>query len=79
MSSIFTVAECNEAIENLKTALIQDPGGMIGSVSIAGRSVAYKSADDLTKLIAFWQKQLTLAQGAAVGTPRINPKVALFT
>ena len=78
MSSIFTVAECNEAIENLKTALISDPGGMIGSVAINGRSVSYKSADDLTKLIAFWQKQLTLAQGSAASVPRINPKVARF-
>lgn len=76
--SIFTVAECQEAIENLKCQLIADPGGMIGSVTIAGRSVSYKSADDLERLVAFWQRQLTLAQGASSGVPRINPKVARF-
>lgn len=76
--SIFTAAECNEAIENLKCQLIADPGGMIGSVTINGRSVSYKSAEDLEKLISFWQRQLRLAQSSAAGVSRINPKVALF-
>lgn len=77
--SLFTVAECNEIIEALKCALIEDPGGMIGSVTIAGRSVSYKGADDLEKLLAIWQRQLTLAQRSAASVPRINPKVARFS
>lgn len=78
MSSLFTADECAEALANLKRALIDDPGGSIGSVTINGRTVAYRNAEDLEKLVVFWQRQQTLANSAAAGVPRINPKVALF-
>lgn len=76
--SIFTVAEVNEIIDTLKCQLIADPMGTIGSVSIGGRTVSYKSADELEKIVTFWEGQLSRATASAAGRSGTNPKVARF-
>lgn len=77
--SIFTVAECDEIIQALKTQLIEDPSGALGSVTVGSRTVTYRSAEDLEKLINFWARQKSQAQAAAAGRGRVNISVAKFS
>ncbi len=76
--SIFTVAEVEEIIDALKAQIISDPMGTIGSVSVNGRSMEYKSAEELAQIVSFWEQQLASAAASAAGRPRISPKVARF-
>lgn len=48
------------------------------STSIAGRSVSFRSADDLIKAINYWQRIVTGFQRAADGHSRHGFKVANF-
>ncbi len=75
---IFTVAECDQIIERLKCQLLEDPSGSIGSFSIAGRTIQYRSAEDLESLINLWTRQRSNAVKAASGAGRSNPSVACF-
>lgn len=77
--SIFTVAECDQIIEALKTQLIEDPSANIGSVAVGSRTVTYRSAEDLEKLINFWARQKAQAQAAAAGRGRVGISVAKFS
>lgn len=77
--SLFTVAECDEIIQALKTRLIEDPGGSIGSLSVAGRTVTYRSADDLEKLLRLWTRQRNDAVRAASSRDRLSMRVAKFS
>lgn len=74
--SIFTVAEVDEIIAALKCQLLEDPMGTIGSVSINGRTVSYKSAEELEQIVTFWEKQKSKAAASAAGRSGTNPKVA---
>lgn len=74
--SIFTVAECDEHIAALKCQLLDDPLGSIGSVSINGRTVSYKTTQDLMDIVKFWERQRSEAVASAAGRSGTNPKVA---
>lgn len=76
--SIFTVDECDVYIAALKCQMLEDPMGTIGSVSINGRTVTYKDAEDLEKTINLWTRLRSTAAASAAGRSGTNPKVARF-
>jgi hypothetical protein len=78
MSGI-TLAQAQQILDWLIEQKICDPAGNIGSVSIAGRSVSYRSAADLDEEIFRWQEIVTELQRRAAGMSRIGMKLAKFS
>lgn len=77
--SIFTVAECDQMIQALKCALIEDPGGSIGSITVDGHTVTYASAKDLEERIKMYQRWRNDALRSAAGCGRTRISVAKFS
>jgi hypothetical protein len=48
------------------------------TVHYGDRTVTYRSADDLIKLITFWERRVVELTNAAAGVPRHNIKLADF-
>lgn len=77
--SLWTLAELQAIADALKQQLLDDPLGTIGSVSIAGRSVSYRSVDELTKLINYYSRELARLQRKAAGGSSSNHSLAKFS
>jgi len=71
MSGI-TLANAQAIVEALVQAQISDPVGALGSVTIGGRTVTYKSADDLIKMLNYWQRTAANLQRIAAGVSRTS-------
>ncbi len=78
MSGI-TLTQAQQILNALIEQQICDPAGSLGSVSIAGRSVSYRSAADLIELINFWEGKVAELQRRAAGMSRIGMKLAKFS
>lgn len=76
--SLWTLDEVTEMWGGLKQALLDDPAGTLGSVSINGRMVQYRSTDDLLKLINFYAREIARLERIAAGGRRTNYAVARF-
>jgi hypothetical protein len=48
-------------------ALLAQPPGSIGSVSIGGRTVSYRSLGELTDAIVFWERRVATLTARAAG------------
>lgn len=77
--TLFTVAECDTAIAALKEQLVCDPAGSIGSMSINGRTVTYRSAADLQEILRMWMRNRSDAARAIAGVGRTKMSVAKFS
>lgn len=55
-----------------------DPIGALGSVSVGGRTITYKNAEDLIRMINYWSGVVAGAQRAAAGKPRLGFAVSDF-
>lgn len=78
MSGI-TLSQAQQILDKLIEQQTCDPAGSIGSVSIAGRSVSYRSASDLIELIDYWSGKVAELQRKAAGMSRIGMKLAKFS
>lgn len=78
MSGIWSLAELNQLIDALKAQLKNDPAGILGSVTVGGRTVSYRTADDLIKLIKFYAREKARLERVAAGGPRTGYAVAKF-
>jgi hypothetical protein len=73
-----TLAQAQQVLDALVQAQIDDPVGTLGSFTIAGRTVSYKSADELIKSINYWSGIVARLQRSAAGAPRHGRSVASF-
>ncbi len=78
MSGI-TVTQAQEMLDKLIDQQLCDPAGTLGSVTVGGRTVSYRSAEDLIMLIDYWRGLLTELQRRAAGMSRIGMKLAKFS
>lgn len=77
MSGI-TLAQAQQVLDALVQAQIDDPSGSLGSISVNGRSVSYRNAEDVIKLIEYWRGIVAQKQRQAAGGPHISVKRASF-
>lgn len=65
-----------ENAQKILNALIEaqacDPLTQVGSFSIEGRTVSYRSADDLITLINYYSRLVANLQRVAAGAPRTS-------
>jgi hypothetical protein len=52
--------------------------GALSSVSVGGRTVTFRSLDELITAITFWQTMVTNLERAAAGESRTGYKLARF-
>lgn len=78
MSGI-TLTQAQAILDNLIARRICDAEENIGSVSIAGRSVTYRSSTELDEQIEKWSGIVTELQRRAIGMSRIGMKLAKFS
>jgi hypothetical protein len=77
MSGI-TLTQAQQILDKLIQAQIDDPIGALGSVNVAGRTVSFKTADDLIKMIDYWSAVVARLQRQAAGGSRHGFAVADF-
>lgn len=78
MSGI-SVTQAQEMLDKLIEQQLCDPAGTLGSVTVGGRTVSYRSAEDLIRLIDYWRGLVTELQRQAAGMSRIGMKLAKFS
>jgi hypothetical protein len=76
--SLWTLAELDQLIDALKTQMLENPTG-VGSISIAGRTIAYHGFEDLQKRINFLARERAALQRVAAGGRRTGFSVARFS
>lgn len=67
MSGI-TLAQAQAILDALVEAQTSDPLTHVGSFSIEGRTVSYRSAQDLIDLISFWERKVSQLARAGQGS-----------
>jgi hypothetical protein len=77
MSGI-TLAQAQQVLDALVAAQIEDPSGSLGSITVNGRTVTYRSAEDVIKLIEYWRGIVAHKTRLARGTAGIGIKRASF-
>lgn len=77
MSGI-TREQAQQVLDALIQAQIEDPSGSLGSVSVGGRTVTYRSAEDMISLINYWRRTVAELSRVAAGGSRISMKRATF-
>jgi len=77
MSGI-TLAQAQQVLDALIQAQIADPSGSIGSVTVNGRTVTYRNAEDVIKLINYWRGIVAEKSRIAAGDSRLSMKRASF-
>lgn len=77
MSGI-TLANAQAVLDALVQAQIDDPAGALGSVTIGGRTVSWKGADDLIKMVNYWSGVVADLKRSAAGAQRHGRSVASF-
>jgi hypothetical protein len=77
MSGI-TLAQAQQVLDALMQAQIDDPSGSLGSVTVNGRTVTYRSAEDVIKLINYWRSIVAEKSRQAAGGSRISVRRASF-
>ena len=77
MSGI-TLAQAQQVLEALVQAQIDDPSGSLGSISVAGRTVTYRDAEDVIKLIEYWRGMVDAKRRLAHGGSGLGMKRATF-
>lgn len=73
-----SIEDARAILAKLIEAQREDPLGALGSVSVGGRTVSYKSADDLIKMINYWSSVVADIERRAAGRGRIGFSVADF-
>lgn len=73
-----TLAQAQAVLDALVQAQISDPSGSLGSITVNGRTVTYRSADDVIKLINYWRNLVAEKTRIARGGSRIGMKLASF-
>lgn len=69
MSGI-TLADAQAILNTLIEAQKCDPAGAIGSFSVGGHSVSYKSSQDLIDQVNYWSRTVAGLQRVASGQSR---------
>jgi hypothetical protein len=77
MSGI-TLAQAQQVLDALVQAQIDDPSGSLGSITVGGRTVTYRSAEDVIKLLGFWRSLVAEKTRIAAGGSRLSMKRARF-
>lgn len=77
MSGI-TLDQALQVLDELMAAQIADPSGSLGSVTVNGRTVSYRNADDVKKLINYWRRTVAQLQRRAAGGSSVSMKLATF-
>jgi hypothetical protein len=67
---MITLADAQTILNAHVEALKCDPVGMLGSVTIGGRTVTYKSAEELMQTINYWSRIVATLQRRAAGGSR---------
>lgn len=77
MSGI-TLSQAQQVLDALVQAQIDDPSGTLGSVTVNGRTVSYRNAEDVIKLIEYWRGIVNQKKRIADGRSGIGMKLASF-
>ena len=77
MSGI-TLAQAQQVLDALVQAQIEDPSGSLGSITVNGRTVTYRSAEDVIKLLEYWRGIVAQKTRTARGASGIGMKRASF-
>lgn len=64
-----TLDDAQQILSTLIEVQKNDPVGALGSVTVAGRTVTYKSARELIDSINYWSNTVARLQRSAVGGP----------
>lgn len=73
-----TLVQAQAVLDALIQAQIDDPLGALGSVTIQGRTVSYKGADDLIKMVNYWSGIVADLRRKAARAQRHGRSVASF-
>jgi hypothetical protein len=73
-----TVAQAQQVLDALIQAQIDDPSGSLGSITVNGRTVTYRTAEDVIKLINYWRGLVASLTRTSRGGSRISMKLASF-
>ena len=76
--STIELSDAEEILAALIQAQKEDPGGTLGSITVGGRTVTYKSADDVIKLIEYWRGIVNSKKRVRAGRSGIGMKLASF-
>lgn len=79
MTTAISLADAQAILAKLIEAQKCDPIGALGSVSINGRSVSFKSADELITMINYWTNIVSQLTQRAAGAPTFGRSAAVFT
>lgn len=73
-----TQAQAQQVLDALVQAQIDDPSGSLGSVTVNGRTVSYRSAEDVIELIEYWRGVVAQKTRESRGAARFGMKRATF-
>jgi hypothetical protein len=74
-----TLDQAQEIYNALIQAQIDDPLGTIGATSIRDRTISYRGADDLIKLINYYARLVAQLQRVAAGQSRVSYMLPNFS
>lgn len=74
-----SLADARAILAKLIEVQKNDPIGAIGSISENGRSISFKSSDELIAQINYWTNIITQLQQRAAGAPTFGRSAAVFT
>lgn len=72
------LADAEAILAKLIEAQKEDPIGALGSISIAGRTVSFKTSSELIEQITFWSSVVAQLKRSAAGTPTHGRSRAVF-
>ncbi len=75
-----TLTQAQQVLDALIAAQISGAveGGAMSSVSVGGRTVSFRSMQELIEAITFWQSMVSNLQRAAAGESRTGLRLARF-
>lgn len=73
-----TVVQAQQILDALLQAQIDDAIGALGSVSVAGHTVTFKSGDELIKQVNYWEGMVTRLKRSAARVPEHGKSVVRF-
>lgn len=74
-----SLADARAILAKLIEVQKNDPIGAIGSISENGRSISFKSSEELIGQINYWTNLISQLQQRAAGAPTFGRSAAVFT
>lgn len=79
MTTAISLSDAQTILAKLVEVQKNDPIGALSSVSVNGRTVSFKSADELITSINYWTNIVSQLTQRAAGAPTFGRSAATFT